>query len=245
MTTVQKRFEQAIACYLAKKNILELDRSDMADFCGVSPQAVGQWINGATKSLNGLQNSLAAEYLGVNPDWLAGNPKYNMLDRTAQDGISKINAWSDKSEVNLDVYAIIPRLDVTFMGGSGFEAEQEPEEHALGNAFRRDWLKAKKLREKDLRVVHFDGESFLPFILPGSSVLINLRYNSLENIVEGKVYAIRYGKLLKLKKLTFTLNGSLNLINGSDEVEEVIPPSDFEHIAVIGRYVAHSSDSEL
>ncbi len=44
--------------------------------------AVGQWINGKTGSLDSLKNAKAAQYLGVNPYWLAGDSKYGMLEES-------------------------------------------------------------------------------------------------------------------------------------------------------------------
>jgi len=54
----------------------------MAKYCGASVAAVGQWINGKTGSLDSLKNAKAAQYLGVNPYWLAGDSKYGMLEES-------------------------------------------------------------------------------------------------------------------------------------------------------------------
>lgn len=49
----------------------KVSRADLAKAIGRSPQAIGQVINGTTKALTAENNSLAAIYLGINPDWLA------------------------------------------------------------------------------------------------------------------------------------------------------------------------------
>lgn len=61
----------------AKKNYEEihnkkLKNTEMADFCKVSKASVGQWFNGPTQELDGTNLTLAAEFLGVNHKWLAG-----------------------------------------------------------------------------------------------------------------------------------------------------------------------------
>ncbi|WP_404798931.1 helix-turn-helix domain-containing protein [Acinetobacter thermotolerans] len=71
MSTLEDRINQAISHFLTKNNLKKLDRAAMAKYCGVSVAAVGQWINGKTGSLDSLKNAKAAQYLGVNPYWLA------------------------------------------------------------------------------------------------------------------------------------------------------------------------------
>jgi len=80
MSTLENRINQAISHFLSKNKLKKLDRAAMAKYCGASVAAVGQWINGKTSSLDSLKNAKAAQYLGVNPYWLAGDTKHNMLD---------------------------------------------------------------------------------------------------------------------------------------------------------------------
>lgn len=64
MSTYGSRLQAA----LERKKV---SRADLAKAIGRSPQAIGQVINGTTKALTAENNSLAAIYLGINPDWLA------------------------------------------------------------------------------------------------------------------------------------------------------------------------------
>ena len=43
----------------------------LAQACGVAAPSVSDWVNGETKSLDGVNLVTAAEFLGVNPKWLA------------------------------------------------------------------------------------------------------------------------------------------------------------------------------
>lgn len=43
----------------------------LAKACGVSQPSVSDWLNGTTKSLDGVNLVTAAEFLRVNPKWLA------------------------------------------------------------------------------------------------------------------------------------------------------------------------------
>lgn len=80
MSTLEDRINQAISHFLKKNNLKKLDRTSMAKYCEVSVAAIGQWMNGKTNTLESLKNAKAAQYLGVNPDWLAGDTKFDMLD---------------------------------------------------------------------------------------------------------------------------------------------------------------------
>lgn len=71
MSLLQDRMSLAKAHYEKTKS-KKLKNVEMADFCKVSKASVGQWFNGPTKELDGSNLSLAAEFLGVNHKWLAG-----------------------------------------------------------------------------------------------------------------------------------------------------------------------------
>jgi phage repressor protein C with HTH and peptisase S24 domain len=66
-------------------------------------------------------------------------------------------------------------------------------------------------------------------------------------ILDGKVYGIRYGEELRIKRLFKRFDGGLIIRsdNSAKHPEESIDPEQLEHIAVIGRYVAHSFDGDL
>lgn len=65
-TTLSERLKEAMR--IPKKKVTGLA---LAKACGVSAPSVSDWINGATKSLDGVNLVLAAEFLKVHPKWLA------------------------------------------------------------------------------------------------------------------------------------------------------------------------------
>lgn len=46
----------------------------MARHCGVKPPSVSAWLSGDTKTIEGSNLLKAAEFLGVRPKWLSGDP---------------------------------------------------------------------------------------------------------------------------------------------------------------------------
>jgi len=70
MSTYGSRLQAALEAK-ARRDSSKVSRADLAHAIGRTPQAIGQVINGMTKALTAENNSLAAIYLGVNPNWLA------------------------------------------------------------------------------------------------------------------------------------------------------------------------------
>lgn len=87
MNNLQDRINLAISHFLKKNELKKLDRASMAKYCGASVAAIGQWMNGKTLSLDSLKNAKAAQYLGVNPYWLAGDTKFDMTDLSSNQGL--------------------------------------------------------------------------------------------------------------------------------------------------------------
>ena len=83
MATLQERMALAKQHYehIHQK---KLKNTDMAEYCKVSKVSIGQWFNGPTKNLEGANLSLAAEFLGVNHKWLAGESA-SMLSKDSED----------------------------------------------------------------------------------------------------------------------------------------------------------------
>ncbi|MFH3733177.1 S24 family peptidase, partial [Acinetobacter baumannii] len=94
--------------------------------------------------------------------------------------------------------------------------------------------------------VDVDGDSMEPRIPSGSVVIIDKSVNRLEQVQNRKVYAIRYGDELKIKRLSRRYDGALIIDSDNPSYErEIVEPQDLEHIGIIGKYVSHSYDGEI
>ncbi|MHA3083762.1 S24 family peptidase [Acinetobacter sp. ANC 5383] len=71
MSTLQERMSLAIKNYESITN-KRFKNIELANYSGVSRANVGLWINGPTKELEGSKLLKVAEFLKVNPLWLAG-----------------------------------------------------------------------------------------------------------------------------------------------------------------------------
>jgi len=85
-----------------------------------------------------------------------------------------------------------------------------------------------------------------PTLPHGSAMTTDTRKNTLDQIVDGWVYAIRYGNELRVKRLRKRFDGAL-LIDSDNPAypREIVEPHQIEHIGIIGAYVAHSYDGEI
>lgn len=65
MSTLQERLRQIMA------GPPKISQAALARACGIKPPSVNDWISGKTKTIEGQNLLLAAEFLGVAPKWLA------------------------------------------------------------------------------------------------------------------------------------------------------------------------------
>lgn len=84
MATLQERMALAKQ-HFERVHEKKLKNTEMANYCKVSKVSIGQWFNGPTQNLEGSNLSLAAEYLGVNHKWLAGENAPMLLTQKEND----------------------------------------------------------------------------------------------------------------------------------------------------------------
>ncbi|UXA38085.1 XRE family transcriptional regulator [Pseudomonas juntendi] len=65
MSTLQERLRQAM------DGPPRVSQAALARACGIKPPSVNDWLSGKTKTIEGRNLLLAAEFLGVAPKWLA------------------------------------------------------------------------------------------------------------------------------------------------------------------------------
>lgn len=93
-------------------------RTGLALSMGVSGQAVGQLLNGQSKSATAVNNALAASYLECDPDWLAtgrGAPHWGVSGHFSTAGeppaTYKIASTPDIKEAVLALGQLLSRID--------------------------------------------------------------------------------------------------------------------------------------
>lgn len=250
MSTLQERFALAIKHY-EKTSGKKFVKAHLADYCGVSRPAASEWIDKNVQTLEQGNAEKAAKFLGVNHRWLNGL-SLSMLDdvNTEEDKLivpyRPVMAWEAPEDLDPDVYVIIPHVDVKFSAGDGCIVDFEPIHGSKCSAQTWEWIQKKKVAPKHLITVDIDGDSMEPTIRNGSVVTLDKSINTLEQVQPNKVYAIRYGNELRIKRLSRRFDGALIIDSDNPNYDrEIVELRDLEHIGIIGKYVSHSYDGEI
>lgn len=125
---------------------------------------------------------------------------------------------------------------VRFSAGDGCEAIFEEIEESVPVTYRREWFIQERLKPDHCRRFKVHGSSMESLLYDQDSVLVNLAETE---VIDSKVYAIRYGSELRIKRLYRRLNGGLILHSDNPDYrpqdEELTPEEVNEHITIIGR----------
>ncbi|MFD1709068.1 hypothetical protein FVQ98_14625 [Ottowia sp. GY511] len=134
-------------------------------------------------------------------------------------------------------YLNIKESIVRFTGGDGYIVpEYELIEKSTPATYRESWFREQRINPAQCKRFKVDGSSMENTLFQDDTVLVNMAET---NIIEGRVYAIRYGEQLKIKRLYKRLDGGLILHSDNPlhhpQDEELSAEVVAEHIAVIGR----------
>lgn len=231
-------------------------QQQLADAIGISRVAVSKWESGETKDLKrenliGIArffNMTIAEVLDVVEPSMAGLS--DILDEPARissqtvkwvDSIGEpIKEWNDEADLNPDEFVIIPRYAITVSAGNGHVVHEELQLHQ-GQAYRVDWLKAMGLKGHDLKSIKATGDSMLPTFGDGCTLLVDFSH---KQISEGKVYVIRFGDEIRVKRIHKRADGGIIIRSDNrDAYPDInIPPDEMGNIEILGRVRHYSGE---
>lgn len=215
----------------------------VARLFGESPAVITNWkARGVSK-----RGVLTAHHkFGINPAWIttgiepivlptgAGSGGATTLQLTAHTG-HNVTTISDEESLNGD-YLQIRESEVRFSAGGGRAAQFDEISDSVPATYRREWFSKEGINPTYARRFKVHGDSMEPFLYDSDTVLVNLAETS---IINGKVYAMRYGDELRIKRVYKTLSGGLILHSDNPEFlprdEDVQPAVVEEHITIIGR----------
>lgn len=176
---------------------------------------------------------------GVNALWLAtgdGNmvPSGNRPPQT-WDGGERVLALGS-SDTYADDYIQIRESEVRFAAGNGRAAQYDELEESVPATYRREWFMKEGINPSNARRFKVHGDSMEPFLYDGDTVLVNLGETT---VINNKVYALRYGDELRIKRVSKKLDGGLILHSDNPNYlprdEDLTPAMVQEHITIIGR----------
>lgn len=217
----------AIEAAIKKKGVSKVA---VAHAFSVKPPSIQDWVKKGTISKDKLPKlwSYFADVVGPDHWGLTSYPEQPT-------SIIALHAEDDLP----DGFVSVPEYTVRFSGGNGQTIiSYELEESVEPATYRISWLQQERLNPKHLKRFKVTGDSMEPLLYPGDTVLVNTAENELEQILDGRVYAIRYWDDLRVKQLIYQrTSGILTLrsVNPGYKDEEVPPGQVTEHITIIGR----------
>lgn len=142
----------------------------------------------------------------------------------------------DEGEPLGDEYIQIRESEVRFAAGNGRTPLFDEVVSSVPRTYRRDWFVKEGINPDHARCFKVHGDSMESFLFDGDSVLVNLAE---KEIISGKVYALRYGEELRIKRVYKKLDGGLILHSDNPNHrpidEDISPASAEESISIIGR----------
>jgi len=213
-----------------RRQALGLSMAEFARRIGESPQAVFHW---KTRGVPYAKEDKVAEVLGCSREWLRAEEAMGSLS-DEMNSLRPILAWETEEELPRARYVLIPRFSVVLGAGPGKLHWEADTEHPL--AFLSDWVRDQRMNPKHLVTFTVEGDSMVPTLRDGSVLLVDL---SQTQVISGRIYALRYGDELRVKRLFRRHDGALIIRSDNAELfpEEVVSPADLEQVKVLGRVV--------
>lgn len=206
---------------------------DIAEACDVTPQAVGDWKR--TGRIDKRHFPTLARLTHTTLEYWHG-----------EDSPPRIAAFEVRevpdSYAETDEDILIDVVDVRLSAGAGsIVPEFVPTKRKL--AFSQTWLRKRRLKASDLRVMSVHGDSMLPTLADGDTVLVN---TADKQIVDGRIYAFALPGGAKIKRLRRSSDGGMIVMSDNPDKrmypDEVIPPELAERTVFIGRAIQRAGD---
>ncbi|PYD05916.1 Cro/Cl family transcriptional regulator [Pseudomonas syringae pv. maculicola] len=223
MSTFKERLKIAMA------GPPRVSQASLARACGVKAPSVNDWVSGKTKTIEGQNLLLAADFLQVAPLWLATG-KGRMRKTDAADGDS------DQSDSNVEpgppITTPIRRIDI--MG----TAQLGPDGYWIGLGDTDGWVETYS-RDEDAYALRLKGDSMAPAIRNGWVAVCEPNHR----LVPGEYVMVTMvdGQSM-VKELLFQNEDEVSLmsVNSAYGERRSIPRTDIEKIHYVGNILAPS-----
>lgn len=174
----------------------------------------------------------ASQPISSAADYLRAALKDNRVAEREQPYIRSVTAYDPEDGVPDDV-VLVPESRIEFAGGDGKIAYElvEDEEPAT---YRRSWFQKYGINPDRVRRFRVAGDSMEPLLYARDTILVNLDET---RVIDGRLYALRYGDQLRVKYVSKRIDGTLILrsVNPTYRDEEIPAELANEHISIIGR----------
>ena len=205
----------------------------LADLVNVSRAAVTQWEGGGSISTDSL--FAVARVCGVSAEWLKNGKSVRPMHSAAM--LHAIDAWDNDTALGEDEVELPLFQEVELSAGSGCTQVQENRGAKL--RFAKSTLRKKGIDPGHAACCFVSGDSMEPVLPDGSTVGVD---TANRQIVDGKMYAIDHGGLLRVKYLYRIPGGGIRIrsANSADYPDEDVSPESMQDFRIIGRVFWYS-----
>lgn len=210
MTTLQERLK------LAMSGPPKVSQASLARACGIRAPSVNDWLSGKTKTIEGQNLLIAADFLKVQPMWLAtgkGSMRKGVDSGLLPDSKETNVISLDSRRKSLDSsFITIPQLDVAGSMGAG----RVPPDHIeviRDITVHLDWLQTQGLSYSNLEnlaIIDGDGDSMEGTFRNGDALLVD---RGITEIRTDAIYVFTLDGELFIKRLQRLTGGSLRMIS--------------------------------
>ncbi len=195
--------------------------SAFAARCGIKQTTFSGWMTaGRTPSVAGLISIASANEITVN-DLIYDERGFPLANGA---GISYVGSEG------LPGFVRVRKIKTKLSAGPGAFVYEEDDDDT-GYYFREDWL-IRWCNPADVLMFDVDGNSSEPLIRSADSVLMN---KAGHEIIEGEFYAIRHGDVLKLKQLSWQLDGRIEVKSFNPDADEKSVITNPDEIEILGQ----------
>lgn len=190
---------------------LKLTQKQFAEKCGVHQQLIAMIENGTRR---------------ITPAFELGFLKHFGYDFKTEQQIPKVQSLADSHSYIVPV----PFYSAKAAAGAGVELPSYPEKDVI--YFDKRLLQnVLGINQENAAFITAKGDSMLPIINDGDLLLVD---SSVQDIINGKVFVVKDGNDLRVKRLKQEWNGDIYLISDNEKY----PPEKVNHpINIIGRVV--------
>lgn len=230
MDTIGKRIERS----LALKN--GGNQSELARFCGISPQAVQKWIAGLSEP-RGKNLIACAQFLNVTPAYLQFGEKEVITTGTTiaiEQPVPDIDYHLVSAESTTEAVGKIEYWNARGSCGGGYlNFEQMPKGHLIKEA---SFFTKYQVRPENTFAIYADGDSMADYIVDGDLCIFD---RARTTPVSGGIFAIEHPDGLRIKELRRSIDGTWTLASRNPDKrkypDEFILPGQNEYLKIIGQ----------
>lgn len=219
MRTLQERLKHVMA------GPPKVSQAALARACGIRAPSVNDWLSGKTKTIEGQNLLLAADFLKVMPMWLATGRGPMRKDSGAEDH----SARKEGNVVAVDFaksstppgYVTIPQFAVSASMGYGTAPPQCQPDVIRDMTVHLDWLVRRGVsysKLENLAIITGDGDSMEGTFSDGASLLVDM---GITEIRTDAIYVFTLDGDLFIKRLQRITGRSLWMISDNPKYKPV------------------------